>query len=70
MQKDMAQSLVEKDEILAEKEREIKILRETSSVSEYNNFQVEYWRTVLGEQQDKFRALYFHNCNLADDSSG
>ena len=51
---DMAQSLKKKDEILAEKEREIKILRETSSVSEYDNFQVEYWRTVNGEQQNKF----------------
>jgi hypothetical protein len=50
--------LAEKDEILAEKEREIKILRQTAS---------EYWRTVHDDQQEKFRALYFHACNLAED---
>ena len=60
MQRDnynLAQCLKEKDKILAEMEREIMKLRETSSVSEYDNFEVEYWRTVHCEQQDKFQAL-------------
>ena len=57
----------EKDEILSEKEREIKILRETSMASEYDIFEVEYWRAVHCEQQGKFQALYFHACNLAED---
>ena len=48
---DLAQCLKEMDEILVEKERDIKILRETSSVSEYDNLEVEYWRNFHGEQQ-------------------
>ena len=35
--------------------------------SEYDNFEVEYWRAVHCEQQEKFQALYFHECNLAED---
>jgi hypothetical protein len=56
----MAQNLREKDELLVEKEREVEILRE-ASVSD--NFEVEYWRCVHDEQQEKFRALYFHTSN-------
>ena len=70
MQKDnynLAQCLKEKDEILVEKERNIKILKETTMASEYDNFEVEYWRAVHCEQQEKFQALYFHACNLAED---
>jgi hypothetical protein len=62
--KEKDEILIEKDEILVEKEREIEILRE-ASVSDI--FEVEYWRCVHDEQQDKFQALYFHTSNLADD---
>jgi hypothetical protein len=48
-------------------ESEIKKLRETFTVSEYDNYEEECWRTLHDEQQEKFRALYFHTCNLADD---
>ena len=65
MEKDA--SLAEKNKILAEKEREIRFLQQTALMGEYDTFEVEYWRNIHCEQQEKFFALYHHARNLAED---
>ena len=63
----MVYKLDEKDNVINQQAEQIKTLKEAASESEFDIFEVEYWRKVCHEQLQKFNAIYSHCCNLADD---
>ena len=64
---DMTQHFKLQDQLLLQQDGEIKRLKEMPTITEFDNFEVDYWRNIYCEQQEKFLALYHHARNLVED---
>ena len=64
---DMTQHFKLQDQLLLQQDGEIKRLKEMPTITEFDNFEVDYWRNIYCEQQEKFLALYRHARNLVED---
>ena len=59
--------LEENELVINQQAEQIRVLQQAASMSEFDIFEVEYWRDVYHGQLKKFNALYRHCVNLARD---